>query len=188
MGLGLILSLLWIPGRRALLVKNKLHPIFTFFSDRSRKLCQLCVSNTQPAELVRSHAGFRARRLNHCALTTAPYQPTKKLRECVTIYFKLGSYKNSLNLSVYYLIGLEVRRNSCRLTERPSVIYLITLFILNYLISWTTSLIWLVREFAGICRNLNKLSKRSPTVQRANYYIYLKLSHLSQTTSFIWLI
>jgi len=67
-GLELILPLLWVPGRRALLVEDESHPIFISFSDGLRELCQLCVSNTQPVELARSHVGFRARRLNHCAI------------------------------------------------------------------------------------------------------------------------
>src|SRR6266536_1395851 len=60
------------------IIKDKPYPIFISFSDGSKELCQLCVSNTQSVELVRSHAGFRARRLNHCAIPADKLNPKTK--------------------------------------------------------------------------------------------------------------
>ena len=56
-----------VSGRRALLVEDKPHSNFYIKSDGLRKLCQLYDSNSQPAELARSRAGFRVRCRNHCA-------------------------------------------------------------------------------------------------------------------------
>ncbi len=71
MGLGLTLSPLWVPGRRALLVEDELHPIFTSFSDGSRECvsCAFRTHNLQSSPDLMQASG-------QGALTTAPYQPT----------------------------------------------------------------------------------------------------------------